>query len=263
MEHVYVATASHVVNQGCTTLRVTQINGEVEFLELPNKVRNSFDPADGDSWIWNDEGNDVAVYPLEFPNRKYYTIPLNAFVTTSSQWGDMETHLGVEIGDELFMPGRLLTLDCPNPPLVVRFGRLASSEIIAVTNESVLGPQDSYLAELRTESGYSGAPVFIAKPALAPTPGQESVALRDKAWFLGLNWGHLPHHDRIVEKGDHKKQSPDWCVMSNSGIANIVPAWKLFQVLHYDELVVQRRNVWSTYKKALESGVQGVPDLIS
>jgi hypothetical protein len=109
-------------------------------------------------------------------------------------------------------------------------------------------PQQSYLAELRTDSVFSGAPVLITKPPIGANAGTETVVLKDRIWLLGINWGHLPHYEHVVEM-DGKKRSQDWHTQSNSGIANILPSWKLFQVLQYPELQERRREEWEAFKR--------------
>src|SRR5262249_37276432 len=60
--HAYVATASHVVHEGYTVLRLAQASGNVDILELPKKIGNTHEISGEDAWIWHDEGNDIAVY---------------------------------------------------------------------------------------------------------------------------------------------------------------------------------------------------------
>jgi len=168
----------------------------------------------------------------------------------------VQPNLNVEIGDEVFMPGRLLDLEIDDdPPVVVRFGRIAACETVHVSTSvpRVLPPQESYLAELRTDSGFSGAPVLITKPPIAPRAENATVILKDRTWLLGINWGHLRHYEHIVEIGS-KEPSTYLHTESNSGIAHILPAWKIYQLLHYDELKVRRHEEWEAFKKQRELG---------
>jgi hypothetical protein len=60
--HGYVATASHVIRDGFTTLRIREVHGKVDILELPKQTIDygSISPDDN-AWICNFEGSDVAV----------------------------------------------------------------------------------------------------------------------------------------------------------------------------------------------------------
>ena len=60
-----------------------------------------------------------------------------------------------------------------------------------------------------------------------------------REWFLGIDWGHIPNFEDVVDEGG--KRHPDgWRVRSNSAIAAVVPAWKLIELLSIEELVKHR-----------------------
>jgi hypothetical protein len=60
-----------------------------------------------------------------------------------------------------------------------------------------------------------------------------------REWLLGIDWGHIPHFEDVVDEGG--KRHPDgWRVRSSSAIAAVVPAWKLVELLNVRELVEQR-----------------------
>ena len=260
--HVYVVSAAHVVRQGFTTLRINHVYGKSEIFVLPKAVQPCAEP---DAWNMPEEGNDIVVYrlPIAFPNRRYNTIRLDSFATRASRPDQphfdeaITENFKVAVGDELFMPGRLLDLKNANPPAVVRFGRLATLPTIEIGNITVYGNQESYMAELRSDSGYSGAPVLVCETPITPSAEGGSVTIRELTWLLGVNWGHLPHSDSVVA-GDEK--CGPLTAKTTSGIATIVSAWRLFQLLHHPELVAHRKIVWTTFKANLNSGTQGVPD---
>ncbi len=265
--HVYVVTAAHVARDEYTTLRLNQVYGKPEIFELPKSVKPC---KEADAWTMHQEGNDIAVYrlPIPFPNRQYNAIPIGSFATTATlpdqpPFDETPTEaFKVEVGDELFMPGRLLDLGKSanaNPPTVVRFGHLAALPTVEVGNLTVYGNQESYLAELRSDNGYSGAPVLVCEAPILPSLENQRVKVTGTTWLLGVNWGHLPHPEPVL--AGTEKCGP-LMVKATSGIALVVPAWRLYQLLHDSELVSQRSTVWTEFKKAMQSGSQGVRDLL-
>src|SRR5438128_608972 len=48
--HSYITTASHVVLDEYTVLRIIHLDGSARILELPKQIRNTYEPH-GDAWI--------------------------------------------------------------------------------------------------------------------------------------------------------------------------------------------------------------------
>ena len=248
--HAYVVTAAHVVKQGFTVLRIATTSGEFKVFDLPKTAKHQWNPGDvaGDIWRRHDEGHDLAVYPLPiFPNT-FNAINVEDFATT-----DVIQELSLGAGDDVFMPGRLWALSgLEDPPPVVRFGKIAAMPDVLVPNPTIEEgmAQPSFLVELRSDNGYSGAPVLVSRAAPKRISEDDSVALNERIWLLGVNWGHVPmtHPD-------------DWRLRSNPHIAMVIPAEKVLEILRYDDLEKRRNAVWEAHKKRINNLPPGVPDI--
>jgi hypothetical protein len=124
--------------------------------------------------------------------------------------------------------------------------------------------QEGFLVECRSLSGFSGSPVFVettqvyrethaqcvheieVKNRLIEEPPQSpqgmtitpvSLSGTWGPWLLGIDWGHI-HMYRSVEENGEKR--PDLRVDLNTGIACVLPAWKIMELLHVEELVKGR-----------------------
>ena len=72
---------------------------------------------------------------------------------------------------------------------------------------------------------------------------RERVADRDlsgimgRVWLLGIDWGHLPIWDDVFD-GNRKIGR----MRVSTGMAGVVPAWKLSDLLHKEEAVTMARD---------------------
>jgi hypothetical protein len=104
----------------------------------------------------------------------------------------------------------------------------------------------AYLIEARSIGGHSGSPVFVnmlaprayrassARPL--PMPGE----LRDY-YLLGLIRGHL----RAKDTGEYGVADRD----ENSGIATVIPAQDIWDILGQPELENERLEAWKAAQK--------------
>jgi hypothetical protein len=121
--------------------------------------------------------------------------------------------------------------------------------------------QESFLVEIRSLPGYSGSAVLIYSPCSmndmserrygvtrssvdllsGKTTMQEiqaSVASKGP-YLLGIDWCHLNRQSRVREKnGD--ESSEGYFVNENTGMAGVIPAWKIAEVLNCEKLVNSR-----------------------
>jgi hypothetical protein len=139
---------------------------------------------------------------------------------------------------------------------IVRFGNVAmNADYIDVENGR---EQFSFLVECRSLSGFSGSPVFITTTQTygpenmpkarrpAPPPGQTATvnvgSLWGKfgPWLLGIDSGHIPLLKPLyTPKGE---AIYDYRVDANTGIAYVIPAWKIMEVLNDEDLVRKRQE---------------------
>lgn len=233
--HIYIVTNSHVIREGnCLVLRINTSDGG-----------RGIETTKADSWVHHPYGDDVAVMAMIPKNRNLLNIryiPIRSFANKEC----IEKH-AIGLGDEVFMVGRFISHEGKQKNLPsVRFGNIAM-----MPHEPVYHPtreiyQESYLVEIRSIGGYSGSPVFIQVPPFsAPRPNsppKSAASLGVGPFLLSINWGHKHTKEKVRDKkGD--PISEGWEVRSNTGMANVVPAWKLEEVLCLDELVAQRKTI--------------------
>jgi hypothetical protein len=227
-------TNSHVIREANSpVIRLNTTSGEKDVLE--------YEYSD---WIHHPDGDDLAICLIDFPAEQFRVrfIDRDKYFLTQLQL----RYFDIGVGDATFMVGRFINLEGKqrNTPSV-RFGNIAM-----MPDEPVRHPrgymQESFLVETRSIGGYSGSPVFVHIPNYENRFPEEP---RGVVRLLGIDWGHIPFQtfdpihpfDKVVDtKG---KPHPDgWRVAANSGMAAVVPAWKLNELLNSPELLKQREQ---------------------
>ncbi|MHB8492130.1 MAG: hypothetical protein ACYDA6_07975, partial [Solirubrobacteraceae bacterium] len=150
-------------------------------------------------------------------------------------------------GDDCLMIGRYVNhLGEQFERSVVRFGNLAMlPELIWQEGRSF--EQESFLVDMRSVPGFSGSQVVV----YFPESGSRGVAKPEGgipvegwsvkigcAWLLGINWGHLPAVDNLLDD-DGKKIGR---VRLPTGMVGVVPAWKLGELLNEPTKVKPERE---------------------
>lgn len=249
---LHAVTAAHVIHRGSSpVVRLTLKAGTVDIIDLP-----------AEAWHTHPDGDDVAICPIGFSGQYEGTsfVPESFLLTTEAKERAL---LGP--GDEAFFVGRFVGHDGRqrNVP-TVRFGN------IAMMPEKIQHPgsgsQESFLVEMRSLPGYSGSPVFVYDSRIElkeprgghirshkwyhenPWYRQPTVAEQIEAeyaplsqgWLLGIDWAHLKSDDQPVldRQGDPVEEG--WYVQQNSGMMAVVPAWKLDELLHDEEIETMR-----------------------
>jgi hypothetical protein len=222
---LYAVTAAHVVVLGCPVVRISTRDGKTRVLDLPLNA-----------WQLHPDGDDVAVCSIG-PATEHGRIAFvpEPFLLSEEDFADQ----GFTPGSEVFFVGRFMGYDGQqrNAPSV-RFGNLAIAERVPVRNEKSGISQESILVEMRSLPGYSGSPVFLYNPV-------EQFLLKDdelhyspngleNVWLLGVDWCHLTSKEPVRQK-DGSPLAEDLFVNQNSGMAGVVPAWKVAQLLHEKE----------------------------
>ena len=239
--HVYAVTNKHVLDSGSHVLRLNTYEGQSEIIQTRP-----------DSWIVHPDGDDIAVTPIEPDSRRvrWFSIGTDQFVNR-----ERVNEYGIGLGDDTFLIGRLVTLEGRqrNTP-VVRFGNISMlpDEPINVDGHD----REAFLVECRSLSGFSGSPVFVTlkrtfhapdipKELDPPQPeGNARATLQSISgsygpWLLGVDFAHMPLWKPVFER-DKKTKIDSW-VDANTGIACVVPAWKLLALLENEEFVTQRK----------------------
>jgi len=250
--HPYAVTNRHIIDHGFHVLRLNTVDGRTDTIS-----------TEPESWFLHPDDDDIAILPIEMEGKKFkwFSIATTHFITP-----DIIANYRVGPGDEAFLIGRLITVEGRqrNTP-VVRFGNIsmmadASEPIIREDGQE----QESFLVECRSLSGFSGSPVFVSTsqtydsnntPQITewgesiPTAEPETGGLKIEfisvsgtfgPWLLGIDWGHLPLWKPVYEK-QHKTKT-DYIVDANTGIACVVPSWRILDLLNQRELVRERKR---------------------
>jgi hypothetical protein len=187
-------------------------------------------------WVCS-ETDDLAVHTLMLDPAifAYKTVP-HDMILTEEKAGQLK--LG--IGDNVFMVGRFINHEGKqrNAPLV-RFGSIAQMPTEPLTYEldGKLHEQVSILADIRSIGGYSGSPVFLNELGFIGRPDGPPA---DKHWLIGVDWGHIKMWSPLC--GTDEKPLGTSQVNINSGMAGIVPAWKLLELLMSERLAKPRKD---------------------
>jgi hypothetical protein len=226
----YVVTNSHVVKEPTlTVIRLNTKEGEIDMVI-----------TEQDEWTHHPNGDDLAVCPiyLEKGRHKFRYIHIDWFLTK-----EIMAEYDIGPGDEVFLVGRFINHEGKqqNTPSL-RFGHIAMMPYEPIRSPRGI-EQESFLVEVRSTAGYSGSPVFVYIPPLTLRP--KWAGLRTETygpWLLGVDWGHLPIYEEVREKSGKPIQE-NWRVRVSTGMAGVVPAWRLAGLLNTEELVSQRTEI--------------------
>ena len=244
--HLYVVTNTHVIDgypeYGISPSRVARMNTKIGTVE--------FSESSAEHWERHSV-DDIAVAYLSVhsDSLKYSHVPINQFVTEH-----MIDKYGIGQGDNIFMVGRFAHHDGKklNVPSV-RFGNISMMHNVPMEHPS--GRQvESFAVEMRSIGGYSGSPVFVYFNAAEPRPFIEGVEPPVTSTIsvngyqednigpllLGVDWGHIPRKDYLYDPDTGRRLPNQYYIKSNSNMAGVVPAWKLYELLNIPKLVKER-----------------------
>lgn len=148
-------------------------------------------------------------------------------------------------GDDVFLIGRFINHEGKQRNLpTVRYGIISMMPWEKV--ETQRGPREAFLAEVKSIGGYSGSPVIVSIPAVrsgepvfqlvgGPAPTVE--------YLLGVDCEHILLNEEMlhVEKNG-KVSTTNYRVRSNTGMAIVIPAWKILDILDCKQLKEQREK---------------------
>ena len=217
--HIYAVTAAHVIDAKFTMVRLNTRDGNTRTITYKQG-----------NWVLHPSGDDVAIALLDLGSGEYAYEYIHGtpdlFITK-----ELQTIINLGPGDEVFMVGRFIGRDEKQSNIpVVRFGHLSSlrEEFIEVERGT---KQESFLVEIHSISGFSGSPVFVSIPQeRLPTEMQDRYNFPTQTYLLGIDWGHL----------DGDQFSPEKSIIP--GMAGVVPAWKLRELLDDDQVIQMRKE---------------------
>lgn len=242
--YVYAVTNSHVIREaGSPIIRLNTKEGAMEIL-----------PIDERAWVHHPDGDDLAICQLRINTEKYRVkyLPISMFM---SQEIIAKEKIGA--GDEVFMVGRFIGYDGKqqNTP-TVRFGNIAIGTVQPMPHPRGY-LTDSFLIETRSLSGYSGSPVFVHILPFSKRPEMEGWSAQRGPWLLGVDWGHEHFFEKVLEQDGTETQEKRK-VRTNSGITNVVPVWKLLELLNIKEFAEMRKREDERMAEEQKKKVSGV-----
>lgn len=177
-------------------------------------------------WLNHPNGDDISVLPFHALSENHQLLAINdsAFLN-QTVIGDYN----IGIGDQVAMVGRLVGHDgkLKNSP-TARFGSISMMPGDKILN--LFGcEQESFLVECHSIPGFSGSPVLLVLQSNVRSPG--GLLLNGLGpWLVGIDWMHV-NNNEPVRSADGTESKDGQFVRSNSGIAGVIPAWKIQELL--------------------------------
>ncbi len=238
MNMIYAVTNRHCIanSDPRVILRVNKKTGEKDFL-----------PTEKSDWRYHPDGLDVASTPIRLPaGIQYNFVSTVIFFITP----EIIKRRAIGPGDDVFMVGRFIGHDGKQGNLpTARFGSIARMNLEPLEDKNGT-PQDSFLVEMRSIPGYSGSPVFVYINLLAPRPPDFGALQLETynhpmhgPWLLGIDWSHLSDFHRVLEADRITKTSPAQWIEMNTGMAGVIPAWRIKELLDLEEFKMQRKQL--------------------
>jgi hypothetical protein len=221
----YVVTNSHVIKEGKSpVVRVNTRDGQFQIINKTDEF-----------WIHHPDGDDLAVLSLNF---EYESIKVKGIGEDFFATRQKIEQFRVGPGDEVFIPGRFVNHEGKQRNLpAVRFGNISMLPHEPVlTDRGLL--QEAFLVECRSIPGYSGSPVFLHPMPFSPVPRTMPPPM-----LLGIVMGHIRSQRPVLNKKTREPIDPNWIVDTNTGMAVVIPAWKLRELLFMDELLRIREEI--------------------
>lgn len=235
--HVYLVTNDHVV----------QASAPFHYVRINSESGKPYERATSeDEWYPHPNGDDVSVCYLGcsplFPMSGIGYFGASQLLTEEQL--DAE---GAGVGDDCLMVGCF----SPHPGIkanlpVVRFGNIS-----LLPKEPVHIPergfhQECFLVEMRSRGGFSGSPVFLLNTVAEPHTHHEIKET------LGICCGHMQQWRPVkAKKKEHSAATTidGWEMADNSGVAMVIPAWKIQQILMTEDVMDARKKAEEKHKR--------------
>jgi hypothetical protein len=177
---------------------------------------------------WTISGTDdlaVLRLPLDHAKHKFSFVAEEQFLTEQ----DLDDYL-IGPGDEAVLLGRFVNHEGSqrNTPSA-RFGNISMMPGEPVAHPDGY-PQVSFLTEIHSIGGYSGSPVVTYIPP-EELPYRRSPKRGCRPWLLGVDWGHMDDWYKVRLPDRVTEHSGGLGVKHNTGMAYVVPAWRLRTLL--------------------------------
>jgi hypothetical protein len=217
----FVVTNRHVIEKMANpVIRLNQYADEPA-LYATNRAR----------WKDHPKGDDISVYQLDMliGEHRHVFFWDTAFLQLDNDY--------IGLGSDVAMLGRFVGLSGQREiKPTARFGSIASSDLYTEVN-SFNKPQQTLVIECHSVPGFSGSPVI----AYLPSTALKESALENSGigpFLLGIIWKHFGSPEEVLDE-DGKEIGAR--VKGNSGLAGVVPAWRISDVLRMFEPSISGR----------------------
>jgi hypothetical protein len=220
---IYAVTNRHVAEK-CKTIRLNRIDDVKAVIEP--KV-----------WLDHPDGKtDLSIAPLSVEDLRIYRwqifMPRMHFVDKTRL---VDCEIGV--GDDCYMVGRFINHDGIQRNLpTARFGAIAQMPGEEIWTEWGI-QQEAYLVEMRSISGFSGSPVIVRIPAPRRA---KSKRIHEPHLLLGIDCGHSTDKETAIYQHGEIEPVDDYKIEINTGLAIVIPAWKLQEIVDSPTAVKMR-----------------------
>jgi hypothetical protein len=222
--HVYAATNKHVIEAGAIHVRMNTEGG-----------RKLIMAAKKEMWQVSDEDDLAVVRLAPIPTEaKMLALSTECLLTREN----IKEH-GIGVGDEVLMLGRFISREGQqqNAP-TARFGHISQMMGDPIETDAGHVQQEAILCEIRSIGGFSGSPVFIIPNPIYAREGKPLPT--DRGVLLGVDFCHVPSWVNASDSTGQK--NPHIRVPLNSGMAGVIPAWRLHRLLFSEGAIKQRRE---------------------
>ncbi len=241
---VYAVTNQHVIEEGYKTVRLNRIDGSKAILQPK---------------VWTchpDRKTDLSIASLGVENLRifsFHTFMPNLHFIDKTRLIDYE----VGVGDDCYMIGRFINHEGYQRNLpTVRFGAIAQMPGEPIPTQWKV-QEEAYLVEMRSISGFSGSPVIVRIPAGRALKVGASKPVHvtydptnDWHMLLGIDCGHSNDKDTaLYYPADADKPLEEFKIEYNTGLAIVIPAWKLQEIIDSPEATKMRDEEKREYQK--------------
>ncbi|MGO9571777.1 MAG: hypothetical protein ACLP5H_29985 [Desulfomonilaceae bacterium] len=241
---LYAVTARHIIDQ---------IDSYPAGNQVYIRVNRSSDwetiSTETEEWSVHphDETVDVAVRPITMNEEwDHMMYPTSSFATDT-----IIDQKGIGLGEDIFIAGlfHLHSGKSKNTP-IIRYGNIAAMPEERINTKWTRKGVEGFLIDTRSIHGLSGAPVFVHLGPINYIDGKARLEHNRYGWFylLGLIHGHFDFKvPRIAEKGRHEVCNK----VPNEGIAIVVPAAKILEVINQPKLKEKRDRLEAQIKEEM------------
>jgi hypothetical protein len=251
---VYAITNHHVIKDDFTVIRVSKNTGEPA--TIPLKASN---------WLEHPESADVCAASITLEDDS------TCFTALPSEWlltKDQLQENYINLGSDVYMMGRFISHagKTVNKP-IARSGIISAfPDTVDLVKLKGMPPQEAFIIEMRSLSGYSGSPTFynleswyfinhlivmmdtvfdIQVPASSRYVNRPELATT----VLGIDAGSFPMFEDVYRMDGDYREPTAYKAQNHTGFSIVIPAWKIIETLNRPEFVMEREKKDKEYLK--------------